>query len=116
MGYRTKQEPAPEQTFLERICHALDYTPQEIAKQIGVPYKELAPLLDRLNTVADLNKDDVWWLISALITKRTAMHLAVQAELNIALQRQRERQAVRIAAAKKRPPVTLPVRRPPLRR
>ncbi len=115
MGYRTGVEPTAEQTFLERICNALDYTPHEIAKQIGVPYRELEPLLAPLRTVADINKDEVWWLISTLTDRRIAAHLAVKHELNVALDKQRKAQALRIAELKGRLPKSAPPRRPPLR-
>lgn len=116
MGYRTGAEPDKAQTFLERICNALDYTPHDLAKIVGVKHSELAPLLKPLATVADINKDEVWWLISALVNDRIASHLAIKSELNKALTAQRSQQAAQLAALRARLPAKVPPRRPPLRR
>lgn len=115
MGFRTGREPAIEQTFLERICNALDYTSYDLAKQIGVPHEELEPLLVPLHRQGDINKDDVWWIIATLVDKRLGQHLAIKSELNKALAKQRVAQAERLAAQRARLPMPLPVRRPPLR-
>lgn len=114
MADRTGIQPETAQTYLERICAALDYTPRELAKFIGVAYKDLEPLLRPLNEVADINKDNVWWLIAAFVDRRMAAHLAVKAELNRALTQQRTQQAARLAQLRSRPSVPPPTRRPPL--
>lgn len=115
MAFRTNAEPDASQGFLRRICNALDYTPSEIAKITGVPLRELREMLDvPVALVADINKDSVWWTISALVDKRLADHMAVRHELSVALTKQREQQAARLAALHGRsqpPPVR---RRPPL--
>lgn len=115
MGYHTKREPAEDQSFLERICNALDYKPHELAKILSVPQKDLGELLRPLKEVADINKDSVWWAISAYVNKRLGQHMAIKHELDVALNKQRVQQAARIASLHGRSPVTPPAPRPPLR-
>ena len=115
MGYRTKAEPDESQSFLWRICNALDYTPDELAKILGVDRKELGELLRPLLQVADINEDSGWWAIAAYVNRRLGQHMAIKAELDKALRQQRERQAARIASLHGRSPAQAPARIPRLR-
>lgn len=69
-----------------------------LAANIGVPYGELAPLLDARHLLAEIDRDEVWWLIGEYTDRRLGDLLAVRQELNMALQRDRSKRAVRIAA------------------
>lgn len=97
MGRRTGKEPDSSDTFLMRICHALDETPQELAKSIGVKYKaDIFPLLGPRNTVAEMERDDTWFLISEYVAKKMGYLMAVRMELDKALQQDRARRAVQV--------------------
>lgn len=85
-----------------RICKALDEPPKLLAKNIGVPYAELHPLLDPLHLLVELDRDETWWLISQYVDKRIGVLLAARAELNKALQKDRSRRAVRVQAMQQR--------------
>lgn len=90
MGIRTGKEPSAEDSFLWRICHALDLTPKELAKSIGVAYKEVEPLLvGQQQMLAEIDRDEVWWLIYEFIGKRMGYMMAVRHELDKALQKDR---------------------------
>lgn len=89
MGLRTGKEPDSDDTFLWRICHALDLSPRELAKNIGVKYKELEPLLRTRSQVAEIDCDEVWWLISDLVSKQCGYLMAIRSELSKALQKDR---------------------------
>ena len=90
--------PSVEDTFLWRICKALDEPPRMLAFNIGVDYDELAPLLDARHKLAEIDRDETWWKISAYADRRLGEIMAVRAELQSALQRDRSNRAVRIAA------------------
>lgn len=94
MGRRTGKNPSPDQTFLVRICNALDETPRELAKNIGVKYKELEPFLAPRYTLVEMDIDDVWWRIGEYVDERLGFIMAARMELNKALEKDR---AARIA-------------------
>lgn len=92
MGIKSGDEPNVEQCFLERICHALDLTPWELAKSIGVSYTEdIKPLLALRCTVESTLEGETWWKISAFISKRVGQLLAAKAEMNRAVQKDRRK-------------------------
>jgi len=95
---RTVSPPNVNDTFLWRICKALDEPPRMLASNIGVPYDELAPLLDARHKLAEIDRDEVWWKIGEYADRRLGEIMAVRAELNAALQRDRSKRAVRLAA------------------
>lgn len=116
MGYRTKAEPDASQGFLRRVCNALDYSVADLAKITGIDAKELRSMVDvPVGQIADINKDNALWMISKLVDTRLAQHLAIRHELSVALTKQREQQAARLASLRERSPTPLPPRRPPLR-
>lgn len=94
--------PCVSDTFLRRICKALDEPPRMLALNIGVEYSELAPLLGDRYRLAEIDRDEVWWKIDQYANVRLGEIMAVKAELNAALQRDRSKRAVRIAAQKNR--------------
>ena len=98
MPKRTISPPCVADTFLWRICKALDEPPRMLAANIGVPYDELAPLLDARHRLAEIDRDEVWWKIGEYADRRLGDILAIRQELNTALQRDRSKRAVRIAA------------------
>lgn len=89
--------PTKDQTFLVRICAALELTPRVLAKKLGVPYKEIEPLLNARHMLAEIDRDETWWKIAQYVDGRLAMHMAVKNELSKALQRDRVKRAARIA-------------------
>lgn len=98
MPRRTVTPPTVNDTFLWRICKALDEPPRMLASNIGVPYEELAPLLEERHKLVEIDRDEVWWKIGEYTDRRLGELMAVKAELNAALQRDRRKRAVRIAA------------------
>lgn len=96
MGHRTGKEPNGKDTFLWRICHALDEPPRMLAKSIELPYTEIEPLLDHRHNLIEIDRDDTWDAISRHVDKRIATLLAVKAELNRALQSDRTKRLQRI--------------------
>lgn len=91
--------PNADDTFLWRICKALDEPPRVLAANIGVPYSELKPLLAPRHELAEMDRDEVWWRLSEYVNQRLGLMMAIRSELNKALQRDRANRAVRIAAA-----------------
>lgn len=81
--------PSPEDTFLQRICFALDITPRMLANDIDVPYAELEPLLDKRHLLAEIDRGEIWWKIKHHTDMRLAELMAVRSELNVAMQEHR---------------------------
>lgn len=102
LSKRTRTPPSSSDTFLWRICKALDEPPRVLAANIGVPYDELAPLLDDRHKLVEIDRDEVWWKISEYADRRLGDIMAVRHELNVALQADREKRAVRMAMHRSR--------------
>lgn len=98
MPRRTVSPPSLNDTFLWRICKALDEPPRMLALNIGVSYDELAPLLDERHKLAEIDRDETWWLIYEYANKRLGEIMAIKAEMDAALQRDRSKRAARLAA------------------
>ncbi len=95
MGRRTGKKPEVSDSFLMRICHAIDETPRELAKSLGVEYSELKPLLTGgLCDNVEMDRDEVWWKLAEYISRRIGSFLAVKGELNKALQKDRAKRIV----------------------
>lgn len=109
MPRRTVSPPSVADTFLMRICKALDEPPRMLAANIGVDYDELAPLLRPRNELIEMDRDEVWFKISEYADKRLGEIMAVRFELNKALQSDRTKRAARLADMRAR----TPKRRPP---
>lgn len=85
-----------------RVCKALDEPPRMLANNIGVPYGDIEPLLSPTTyLLADMDKDETWWLIYEYVGKRMGELMAARNEMDKKLQRDRSRRAVRHAAARK---------------
>lgn len=105
MKKRANPRPTTDDTFLQRICKALDLTPEQLAERIDRRYDdEIAPLLDHKWMVAELDADPVWWDVSKLIDERIALLLAARSEMQKALQKDRQRRVARHAAMQARKP------------
>ena len=97
MGTRTGKEPETTDSFLWRICHAVALKPKELAKAIGVHYREVEPLLEgQRSELAEIDRDEVWWKIYEFLGKRMGYLLAVRYELDRALQKDRTKRVQRI--------------------
>lgn len=103
--------PTKDETFLQRICTALEVTPRGLARKLGVPYKEIEPLLSPRHMLAEIDRDPTWWKISEFVDRRIAMHMAVKNELNKALQQDRVKRAARLGRLQRRDSVSLSKRR-----
>lgn len=86
-----------EATMLGRICKALGMTPQELAKKIGRSYRhDVAPMLCPKHQLDDIDRDDVWWDIQHFVSGRIGSLMAIRETLNVALQADRKRRALRL--------------------
>lgn len=83
-------------TFLQRILDALEMKPWQLAQAIGVPHREIKAMLAPRHALAEMDRDDTWWLIAAYVDKRLALTLAIKADLNAALQRDRVKRAAQL--------------------
>ncbi len=99
---RTGKRPTVDDTFLWRICHALDMPPRMLAAAIDVPYTELEPLLDERHLLVEMDRNEVWWKLAEFVNERMGMLMAVRHELDKSLQKDRAARAVRIAHLKAR--------------
>jgi hypothetical protein len=94
---RTHKNPSVDDSFLWRICHALDEPPPILAKNIGVPYADLKPLLDGQRfMLAEIDREQIWWLIMEHVSKRLGSIMAVRSELDRALQKDRMQRVQRV--------------------
>lgn len=97
MGLRTGKEPEVSDSFMWRICHALDEPPRMLAKNAGVEFKDLAPLLEgRRGLLAEVDRDHVWWAVSDYVNKKLGLMLGIKEELNRALQSERVKRATKL--------------------
>ena len=96
---RIRRLPLPVigDTFLWRICKALDEPPRMLAHNIGVPYEELAPLLRPMRDVAGLNDDEIWWRISGYVAEKLGLLMAIQSEMQKQLDRERMQRVLRMS-------------------
>lgn len=99
---RTGKNPTAEDTFLWRICHALDVPPRMLAARLGVDYAELEPLLDHRHKLVEIDRDEVWWKLAEYVSVRLGEIMAIRHELDKSLQKDRASRAVRIAKQRQR--------------
>lgn len=83
-------------------------TPRQLAAKIEVRYKDLEPLLDDRNKIADMDSDEVWWKISRYADVRLGNIMAIRHELNRALQADRGKRIARVAAQRRIEPRSSP--------
>lgn len=88
--------PTKDETFLQRICTALDMTPKKLASQLGVRAKELEPLLGKYNTLAGVEEDYVWWKLEEYVSVRAALLFTIKTELSAKLQTARKKKIMKM--------------------
>lgn len=102
MGVRSGGEPATDQSFVQRLLHALDMTRTDLANEIAQGDKSMYRLvLDVLNEwqhaspskLPDVDRDVVWFKILAYIDKQFAYTMAAKHEVNTLLLKQRQQRA-----------------------
>lgn len=97
MGIRTGKEPSVNDSFLWRICHALDETPRMLAKNVGVEYEDIHPLLEGASaSLIEIDRSDTWFKISEYVARKTGLLMAVRSELDRKLQSDRAKRASRL--------------------
>lgn len=81
--------------FGRRICRALNGRPRDIAKQIGVPYEDLRPLLDtREGTLIEIDRDEVWAKLADRVDQMLGELMAVREAMQRKLAKDRQRRAL----------------------
>lgn len=100
MGVRSGGKPSVDQSFVQRLCHALDMTIVDLAREVSVgkPTTFLADVLDTLAEwqhaspaqLPSVDRDVVWFEILKYIDQQYAYIMAAKHELNSLLQGQRE--------------------------
>lgn len=95
---REQSIPKLEDGFLMRICKALRMTPRELARALDVPYKrEFEPLLRlKRSQLVEIDRHDMWWTLKELVGRETAYLMAIQNELDSALQKDRVNRIQRV--------------------
>ena len=106
MGIRSGGLPDADQAFVRRMLHALDMTPQQLAREVAgkdevlyaYTWATLETWLDRpLYILPDLDRDDVWLLIEQYVNRQFAYLMATRDELMYLSRQQRaKRQARRV--------------------
>lgn len=97
-----KRTPTREDSYVMRICFALDVTPQKLAKALQIPFRELRPLLHgREGEIAEVDMDEVLWALHSYVGERIAYLLAIRAELDNKLQKDRINRVKRIERFRK---------------
>lgn len=96
MGRKTHKNATSDDSFLWRLCHALDQHPTDVAANAGIPYKEFKALL-KLDAaqMPEPEYDEVWEKLSAYLSKHIGLMMASKYEINRMLQRSRTRKALR---------------------
>lgn len=102
MGKRTNGRPKATDSFLKRICHALDEPPRMLAANLDVAFSELRPLLKgHPGSLVEMDRDEVWFSISAYINVKIGTLTAIKYELDKALQSQRRLRVSRVERFKR---------------
>lgn len=97
-----RQKPTAEDGYLMRICKALRMSPRDLARALDVPFKaEFEPLLHLgRSQLAEIDRHDMWWELKAIVDVEIGYLLAIQAEMNKALQKDRAARLTRVMKAK----------------
>lgn len=94
MGQRTGKKPTADDSFVWRICHALDIMPAELAYELGVTVEDVYAVLDLpLQDIAESEHDTVLWALSEYVAAKLGYLMAVKHQLDRKLQKER---AVRV--------------------
>lgn len=94
--------PDVEDSFLKRICSAMDIKPVELAEMLGVPYADVYKMLGPRARIVEIDMDETWLDIVDYVNTQLGLLLAVKDELNRALQKDKTQRAMRYAAALQR--------------
>lgn len=97
MPERMRGTPSVEDPFLLRICKALDWPPRMLAQRLGVPYEDIEVMLRPRHELVEIDRDELWWQVKQVVDERIGLLMAARQQLDVALQRDRSRRAVRIA-------------------
>lgn len=88
----------PAASFFVRMCQALGKTPKQLAEELRVPFGEIKPLLKGTTaTVGDVDRHELWWKIKRHVAEQIGALMAINAELDKALQSTRAARAARHA-------------------
>jgi hypothetical protein len=88
---------------IDRLCRGLGVTPKKLASLIGVPYKEVEPLLGlTYGQQSDAEYDEVWRGIARLVDERLGLLLAAREDLQAKIQRDRMKRLARREAIRNR--------------
>lgn len=98
MPRKTVSPPQVADTFLWRVCKALDEPPRMLAANLGVPYAEVAPLLLPRPGLVETYNDEVWWKLSEYVDRRLGEIMAARNELQKAVEKDRQARVVRHAS------------------
>lgn len=97
MGKRTGKEPSADQHFLERITHALNLFPHELAKELGVDKKDIMDMMTEQRThTVEIDREQVWYELSQYVSRQIGYLMAVRLELDKALQKDRTARMLRV--------------------
>lgn len=95
----TKEPSAySNETFLSRICLALNVSPKQLAKELEVPFADVKPFLDQRHVLAEMHNDEFWWKLSEHVSRRLGSLMAIRQELQKAVQHDRARRIARLAS------------------
>lgn len=87
--------------FLNRICVALDMRPKDLAKRIGVKFSDIELLLGyERSDLVEMDRDETWFLIQDYVNKKLGSLMAIRAEMEAALQKDKVARVLRVERAK----------------
>lgn len=117
MGRRSGTEPSADQHFFQRMLHALDMTPRDLARELAGGDRQLQREISATlrvwattpaNRLSDVDRDELWFSIEAHVDKQLAYLLALKHELNVLLQKQRQERAAQRMRLQAVPPAPSP--------
>lgn len=89
-------KPTVNDSFFVRICNALGVPPRVLAKDIGVKYAEIKPLLTgSAGELVDVDRDEVWLRLYEHVSAKMGMLIAIRHELDKKLQTDRKKRLLR---------------------
>ncbi len=100
---KTGKNPSADQPVFTRVAHALDVTPKDLASFVGARYVDVKGLVAENYTGKPSELDDIWTSILDLVNQRLSLLMVVRNELNMRLQRDRERRVLRMREVEQLP-------------
>lgn len=89
-------EATAKDSFMQRICKALDTDAYSLSHSIGVPYEDvMAVWKGQRSEIIDIDIDPMWAYIADHIDARIGALMSVRAEFNMKLERDRKKRAAR---------------------